>query len=66
MFYYLIDTLLCFPCTQKSGFGGAQKVKTNFKEIESLAEQKDKDRENMAANQKIQEAKSAEDQAKQM
>jgi len=41
-------------------------VKANFKEIESQAEQRDKDREQMTANLAIQEAKSKEDQEKQM
>lgn len=50
---------------QKGGFG-AQKVKTNFKEIESRAEQQDKERENMAANLALQEAKSKEEQEKQL
>ncbi|KAL4232970.1 ADP-ribosylation factor GTPase-activating protein 2 [Mactra antiquata] len=50
---------------KKGGFG-AQKVKTDFKEIESRAEQQDKDRENMAANLALQEAKSREEQEKQL
>lgn len=50
---------------QKGGFG-AQKVKTNFKELESQAEQRDKEKEQMAANLAIQEAKSKEEQERQL
>lgn len=50
---------------QKGGLG-AQKVKTNFTEIENRAQQIDKDKEIMAANQAMEEAKSKEEQEKQM
>ncbi|XP_053397459.1 ADP-ribosylation factor GTPase-activating protein 2-like isoform X3 [Mercenaria mercenaria] len=54
------------PAKKGKGGFGAQKVKTDFKEIESRAEQRDKDRESMAANMAIQEAKTKEEQEKQL
>ena len=45
---------------------GAQRVKKNFNEIESRAQQVDQEREELAKNMAIQEAKSKEEQDKQM
>ena len=50
---------------QKGGLG-AQKVKTNFTEIENRAQQIDKDKELMAANKAQEQAKTKEEQEKQM
>lgn len=61
----LSNSSLIVVCEQKGGFG-AQKVKADFKEIESRAEQRDKERETLAANMAIQEAKTKEEQEKQL
>lgn len=45
---------------------GAQKVKTDFSQIENRAQQLDKEREDMASARVMQEIKSKEDQEKQM
>ncbi|ESO84106.1 hypothetical protein LOTGIDRAFT_108053 [Lottia gigantea] len=52
--------------TKKGVRFGAQKVKTNFNDIESRANQLDKEREELNKNIAIQEAKTIEDQEKQM
>ncbi|XP_021355377.1 ADP-ribosylation factor GTPase-activating protein 2-like isoform X6 [Mizuhopecten yessoensis] len=49
----------------KSGMG-AQRVKANFTEIESRAQQLDQERETLAANQAVVEARTNEEQEKQM
>ncbi|XP_060070158.1 ADP-ribosylation factor GTPase-activating protein 2-like isoform X2 [Ylistrum balloti] len=49
----------------KSGMG-AQRVKANFNEIESRAQQLDQERETLAANQALVEARTKEEQEKQM
>ena len=54
-----------FQLGAKKGFGG-QRVKANFSEIEKEAMQKDKDREQLAENLAIQEAKTKEEQEKKM
>ena len=45
---------------------GGQRVKANFSAIEKEAMQKDKDREQLAENLAIQEAKTKEEQEKKM
>lgn len=45
---------------------GAQRVKANFSEIENRAQQADKEKEEYAKNQAIQEARTQEEQEKQM
>ncbi|XP_069102484.1 ADP-ribosylation factor GTPase-activating protein 2-like isoform X5 [Argopecten irradians] len=45
---------------------GAQRVKANFNEIESRAQQLDQERETLAANQAMAEARTKEEQEKQM
>ena len=45
---------------------GAQKVKTNFDDIENAALQKDKDREQLATMTALQNARSRENEAKRM
>lgn len=54
----------CYFWFQK-GFG-AQRVKANFSEIENKAQQLDKDREELAKNMAVEEAKTQEQKDKQM
>ncbi|KAL8569346.1 hypothetical protein ACOMHN_014030 [Nucella lapillus] len=54
------------PAGKKGKGMGAQRVKANFTEIESRALQADKDKEEFAKNQAIQEARSQEEQDRQM
>ncbi|ELT91095.1 hypothetical protein CAPTEDRAFT_181150 [Capitella teleta] len=51
---------------KKGGFGGAQKVKQNFADIESQAVQRDKERDAMTTVLKQQEGKSKEDEEKRL
>ncbi|GFO40215.1 ADP-ribosylation factor GTPase-activating protein 2 [Plakobranchus ocellatus] len=54
------------PAAKKGRGLGAQRVKKNFNEIESRAQQIDKEREELEKNLAIEQAKTKEDQEKQM
>lgn len=57
--------MVFFQLGGKKGLG-AQKVRADFKKIESQAEQKDKEREMFAANEAQQHAQVQEDNDRQM
>ena len=69
--YYWCPTTQCFSLSilylQLGGKGmGATRVKANFNDIESAAQQADKDREDSIKAHAAMEAKTAEEQERQM